>query len=90
MCRQLNDGSLHRSRWDVCFQIIFPMLKVEMHKVNVILKVEYDLKQCAHIPCERGQKHLQNHLGQNSLVKAHTPYPRGHSKKDMMNEPRCT
>jgi len=40
-------------------------------KTNTILKMEYDLEQCAHILQKKGQIHLQNHLGQNSFVKVH-------------------
>ncbi len=59
-----------------------------MQKTNVILKVEHDLKQCAHIPRRKGQRHSQNHLGQNNFIKAHTPYPKGHQKKNVVNKPR--
>jgi hypothetical protein len=54
----------------------------------VILKVEHDLEQCAHIPKKKGQSHSYNHLEQNNFVKAHTPYLRGQWKKDMVNKPR--
>ncbi len=54
----------------------------------MILKVEHDLIQCAHIPQRRGQNHLQNHLGQNSLIEVHTPYPKGHQMKDVANKPK--
>ncbi len=59
-----------------------------MQNANVILKVEHDLEQCAHIPQKRGQSHLHNHLGKNSFVKAHTPCPKGHSKKNVVNKPK--
>jgi hypothetical protein len=32
---------------------------------------------CPHIS-KKGQSHSYNHLGQNSLIKTHTPYPKGH------------
>ncbi len=41
---------------------------VKSRNANTILKVEHDLKQCAHIPQKIGQMHLQNHLGQNNFV----------------------
>jgi hypothetical protein len=62
--------------------------QVEMQKANVILKVEYDLQQCVHVPQKRSQNHSHNHMGQNSFIKDHTLYPKGHQKKDMVNEPR--
>jgi hypothetical protein len=62
------------------------MLRIEMQKKNTILKVQHDLKQCAHTPQKRGQSHSQNHLGKHNLIKAHTPYSRGHWKKDVMIE----
>jgi len=64
------------------------MLKIEMQKINTILKVEHDLKQCAHIPQKKGQSHSYNHLRKNNLIKAHTLYRRGHRKKDVMIEPK--
>jgi hypothetical protein len=64
------------------------MLKIEMQKINAILKVEHALKQCAHIVWKRGWNHLQNHLGQSSFIKGHTLYPTGHQKKDVVNKPR--
>jgi hypothetical protein len=54
------------------------MLRIEMQKKNTILKVQHDLKQCAHTPQKRGESHSQNHLGKNNLIKTHTPYSRGH------------
>jgi hypothetical protein len=64
------------------------MLKVEMQKTNTILKVEHGLKQCAHIPQKIGQIHSHNHLRKNNFIKVHTPYPRGHRKKDVVIEPK--
>jgi len=60
------------------FKIDFLTLKIKMQKINAILKVEHDLTQCAHIFQKIGCNHLQNHLGQNNLVKTHTPYSKGH------------
>ncbi len=57
-----------------------------MQKINMILKVEHDLEQCAHILRKKGQNHLQNHLGQNNIIKVHTPYLRGHQKKNVVNK----
>ncbi len=54
----------------------------------MILKVEHDFEQCAHIPRRKGQNHLQNHLRQNSFIKVHTPYPKSHWLKNMVNEPK--
>ncbi len=47
----------------------------------MILKVEHDLEQCAHIPWQRGQNHSHNHLGQNKFIKVHTSYSKGQRKK---------
>jgi hypothetical protein len=49
-----------------------------MQKTNMILKVEHDFEQCAHIFQKKNQSHSYNHLGQNNLIKAHTPYLKGH------------
>jgi hypothetical protein len=40
---------------------------------------------CPHT-LKKWSSHSQNHLGQNSFVKAHTPYPKGHWKKDVVNK----
>jgi aspartyl/asparaginyl-tRNA synthetase len=64
------------------------MLKVETKKENATLKVEYDHKQCAHIPQKRVQSRSHNHLRQNNFIKVHTPYLKGHWKKDVVNEPK--
>jgi hypothetical protein len=58
-----------------------------MQKVNAIVKAEHVFEQCAHIFRKKGQSHSQNHLKQNNHIKAHPPYPKGHRKKDAMNEP---
>jgi hypothetical protein len=55
----------------------FSNIKSQDAKKRKILKVEYDLKQYAHIPLGKGGNYSQNHLGQNNLMKVHTPYPRG-------------
>ncbi len=43
----------------------------------MILKVEYDPKQCAHILLKKGQNHSHNHMGQNNILKTRTPYLKG-------------
>jgi len=58
-----------------------------MSKANVIPKVEHD-NQSAHMLRKIGQIRSQNHLRQNNLVKVHTPYPKGHGRKDVVNEPK--
>jgi hypothetical protein len=37
---------------------------------------------------KKGQSRPENQLGQNNSIKVHTPYPKGHYKKDVMNEPK--
>jgi hypothetical protein len=36
---------------------------------------------CCHV-------YTQNHLGQNGLIKGHTPYLEDHKKKEVVNEPK--
>jgi hypothetical protein len=44
-----------------------------MQKINMILKVEHDFKQCIHIFLKTGPNNSQNHFGQNDFVKVYTP-----------------
>jgi len=60
-----------------------------MQKKKIILKLEYDPRQCAHIPRKIGRNHSQNLLGQNNLVKAHTPYSSGQKKKTSQSKDKC-
>ncbi len=42
---------------------------------------------CPHI-FKTYQSHLQNHLGQNNLIKVHTPYLKDYQIKDPVNVPK--
>jgi len=70
-------GHLPDRDWMYAFKLFS---KSRCRKTNMILKVEHDLEQCAHIPQKKGRHHLHNHLGQNTFVKFI------HQKKNMVNK----
>ncbi len=68
------------------------MLKVEMQKVNIILKVEHEFEQCAHIlkkkeskPFAKSSRTKQFHKSSYTILKGPSEEKRGEQAKAKIN-----